>query len=72
MKYLLSKIWSYESTCMVEADSLEEAKKLAADMDWNEDETLLDKERYKVIDADENIDEDEIYDMFDEVDWEIG
>lgn len=68
MKFLLSKIYSYETTCMVEADSLEEAKELAQDMDWDEDETLLDSERYKVIKDD--VDEDEAWEIFDGMDWE--
>ena len=68
MKYLLSKIYSYETSCMVEADSLEEAKELARDMDWDDDETQLDCERYKVIEDD--VDEDEAWEMFDGMDWE--
>lgn len=68
MKFLLSKIYSYETTCMVEADSLEEAKELARDMDWDDDETQLDCERYKVIEDD--VDEDEAWEMFDGMDWE--
>lgn len=68
MKYLLSKIYSYETTCMVEADSLEEAKELAQDMDWDDDETQLDCEKYKVIEDD--VDEDEAWEMFDGMDWE--
>ena len=68
MKFLLSKIYSYETTCMVEADSLEEAKELARDMDWDDDETQLDCERYKVIEDD--VDEDEAWEMFGGMDWE--
>ena len=68
MKFLLSKIYSYETTCMVEADSLEEAKELSQDMDWDDDETQLDCERYKVIKDD--VDEDEAWEMFDGMDWE--
>jgi len=77
MKYRISKIWSEEYQCEVEADSLEEAKRLAEESDeWYEaDERWLSMERYKTADIPEDLDpendEDEIEDIWSESEWEL-
>ena len=77
MKYRISKIWSEEYQCEVEANSLEEAKRLAEESDeWYEaDERWLSMERYKTADIPDDLDpendEDEIEDIWNESDWEL-
>ena len=77
--YKISKIWSEEYQCEVEADSLEEAQKLAEESDeWYEaDERWLSMERYKVADIPEQEDdededdyEEKCAELWDEYDWE--
>lgn len=77
--YKISKIWSEEYQCDVEANSLEEAKKLAEESDeWYEaDERWLSMERYKVADIpeqepdeDEDDYEDKCNELWAESDWE--
>lgn len=78
-KYLISKIYSSEYQCEVEADSLEEAEKLAEESDeWYEaDEQWVSMERYKVADIplqqddeDEDDYKDKCNELWDECDWE--
>lgn len=77
MKYRISKIWSEERQCEVEADSLEEAKRLAEESDewYDADERWLSMERYKTADIPDDLDpendEDEIEDIWSESDWEL-
>lgn len=77
MKYRISKIWSEECQCEVEANSLEEAKRLAEESDewYDADERWLSMERYKTADIPDNLDpendEDEIEDIWSESEWEL-
>ena len=60
MYYLFSKVFSYEETCMVEADSLEEAKKNAdKDEHWLRWDDCFEYERYYKSDDDEYIRDEE-------------
>lgn len=57
MFYLLSKVYSHEQVCVIEADSLEVAiKKAKKENSWYDCEECLDYEGYRA-----NEDEEEVY-----------
>lgn len=78
--YKFSKTWCEEYLCEVQANSFEEAQKLAEESDeWYEGpERWLSMERYKVADIpeqepdeDENDYEDKCFELWEESDWEL-
>jgi len=73
-RYIISNVYSYEVTCEVEAETLEEALRNAEiKNEYQEGEHLLELERYKELDLEEyeHEDEDGIQELLEEADWEV-
>ena len=73
-RYIISKVYSYEVTCEVEAENLEEAlRNTEINNEYEEGEHLLELERYKELDSEEyeHEDEDGIQELFEEADWQV-
>ena len=65
--FKLLKVSENYDEVIVEAETLEEAKELAEDLEWETDEPQLIKEAYKEVESSGDIDADE--EELDEEDW---
>ena len=77
-KFRFVKAYEYQIACVVEAETLEEAKEKAEHEEWFDDEggehwVTLDK--WKCIDIPDDLDEEEdeekIEELWEEADWEV-
>ena len=73
-KFQFYKTYEQAYGCIVEADSLEEAKEKAEEEVWYDEdggESMLTLERWRCIELDEELDEDEVFDRLEGEEWNI-
>ena len=73
-KYQFYRMYEQSYGCLVEADSIEEAKKKAEEEEWYDEEggeSWLTLERWRCIESDEELDEDEVFDRLEEENWNV-
>lgn len=68
--FKLVKIYEFESSCYIQAETLEQAQEYALEADeWEDGENALTKEMYKCVEASGDIDDD--IDALDEEDYVV-
>jgi hypothetical protein len=73
-KYQFYRTYEQSYGCLVEADSLEEAQKKAEQEEWYDEEggePWLILEKWRCIESDEELDEDEVFDRLEEENWNV-